>query len=49
MIQSDKFDSFMSFKNNIDKIRIFLFRRLLEIIGFLILVSGIMLSVSLLS
>ena len=23
MIQSDKFDSFMSFKNNIDKIRIF--------------------------
>ncbi len=49
MIQSDKFDSFMSFKNNIDKIRIFLFRRLLEIIGFLILISGIMLSVSLLS
>ena len=49
MIQSDKFDSFMSFKNNIDKIRIFLFRRLLEIIGFLILVSGIMLSVSLIS
>ena len=49
MIQSDKFDSFMNFKNSIDKIRTFLFRRLLEIIGFLILVLGIILSVSLLS
>ena len=38
MIQSDKFDSFMNFKNNIEKIKDFALKRLIEFIGILILI-----------
>ena len=49
MIQSDKFDSFMNFKNNIEKIRNFLFKRLIEFFGVLLLISGFLILLSLIS
>ena len=49
MIQSDKFDSFMNFINNIEKIKKFIINRLIEFIGFLILVSAILILLSLIS
>ena len=49
MIQSDKFDSFMNFKNNIDKIKSFAHRRLIEIIGILILILAFLTLISLMS
>ena len=49
MIQSDKFDSFMNFKNNIDKIKSFALRRLIEIFGILILILAFLTLISLMS
>ena len=49
MIQSGKFDSFMNFKNNIEKIRNFLFERLIEFFGVLLLISGFLILLSLIS
>ena len=49
MIQSDKFDSFMNFINNIEKIKKFIINRSIEFIGFLILVSAILILLSLIS
>ncbi len=49
MIQSDKFDSFMNFKNNIDKIKSFAHRRLIEIFGILILILAFLTLISLMS
>ena len=49
MIQSDKFDSFMNFKNNIDKIKSFAHRRLIELFGILILILAFLTLISLMS
>ena len=49
MIQSDKFDSFMNFINNIEKIKKFIINRLIEFIGFLVLVSAVLILSSLIS
>ena len=49
MIQSDKFDSFMNFKNNIEKIRNFLVKRLIEFLGILLMISGFLILLSLIS
>ena len=49
MIQSDKFDSFMNFKISIDKFKSFTFKRLLELLGILILIFAILILVSLIS
>ena len=49
MIQSDKFDSFMNFKNNIEKIRNFLVKRLVEFFGILLLITGFLILFSLIS
>ena len=49
MIQSDKFDSFMNFKSNIDKIKSFTHKRLIEIFGILILILAFLTIISLIS
>ena len=49
MIQSDKFDSFMNFKISIDKFKSFTFKRLLELLGILILIFAILIFASLIS
>ena len=49
MIQSDKFDSFMSFKINLDKVKKFTQRRLLELLGLLIMFFSIFLAISIFS
>ena len=49
MIQSDKFDSFMNFKSNIENIRNFLFKRLIEFFGVLLLILAFLILFSLIS
>ena len=49
MIQSDKFDSFMNFKSNIERIGNFLFKRLIEFFGVLLLILAFLILFSLIS
>ncbi len=49
MIQSDKFDSFMDFKNKIEKIRNFFIKRLIELLGISLLISAFLILLSLIS